>query len=432
MVVQRSSLSSPRSTRKGFFTAIVGVLMLVFGMAAGTTIRPSSESTSASSSFADQPAYQTLEETWTLLQDNFADPSLLDDQALLYGAASGMLEAVGDDGHTSFMDPADAKVFRASLNGELIGIGVQLDFDGAYPRVLAPIRDSPADLAGVDRGDLIIEVDGVSTKGWSDSQTSSFLRGEEGQEVVLTIERPSTGEEFSVTLVRSRIRLDPVESAWLPGDIALIRLNDFSAGASKELGAALDGMVDDGAAGIVLDLRANPGGYVHEAIAVASEFLPEGTTVYLHQERGGEPKPVASVGGYSSAIDLPLVVLVDEGSASSAELVAAAMRDNDRAEIVGETTFGTGTVVTSFDLDDGSIAAIGTAFWLTPSGEQIWKQGLEPDQLVRLPVEGEPVRFALNSRLSAEQIEAFQDDQLLAALATLSSESAGFPVDPRE
>ena len=210
-----------------------------------------------------------------------------------------------------------------------------------------------------------------------------------------------------------------MEWALLPDKTLLLRLNEFSSGATDALKDALRQGLDLDAERVILDMRGNPGGLVSEAKGVASQFLEPGSVLYQHQERGEVAQDVMLEEESGLARDLPLVVLIDRSSASAAEIVAASLRDNDRAEVIGVQTFGTATVVTSFDLDDGSIAAIGTALWKSPSGEFARDAGIEPTIFVEMPPGVDPLEFESGSTLTQEAIAAHQDLQLEAAIAEL-------------
>jgi len=255
----------------------------------------------------------------------------------------------------------------------------------------------------------------------SSTEVGILLRGKEGVPVSLTIERPAGGETVDLTIYRARIEIEPLEWAALPQGIYLIRLNEFSDGAGRALEEAIDTALDGGGTGIILDMRGNPGGYVYEAERVASQFLPTGTVLYVEQGRSGEPEAYVIERDAGRAQDIPLVVLVDENSASSAEIVASALRDHGRAEVIGVRTFGTGTVVSSFDLDDGSIAAIGTAIWTSPAGESARNDGIEPSIVVEMPADGGLLEFDNGDRMSERDIELVGDAQLDAALELLMS-----------
>ncbi len=398
---------------------IAAVVIFAVGLLAGSLTSGAGQ-LSATSSIADTPAYAIFEETWNLVHDQYVLPGELDDTELMYGATRGMVEAVGDVGHSAFLDPAEAKAFSASLSGELIGIGVRLEFTGKYPEILAPLNGSPAEAAGIESGDVILKIDGQDTSRFTSTQIGNLLRGEEGVPVDLTIGRPAADIEFDVTIERARIEIVPVEWAQLPDGLFLIRLNEFSDGAAEGIAEALDTANNSGATGIVLDMRGNPGGYVHEAKAVASEFLPAGSVLYIEQKRDQEAKPVLLDRDEGRARTIPLTVLVDETSASAAEIVAASLRDNGRAEVIGQRTFGTATVVSSFELDDGSIAAIGTAVWTAPNGENARNIGISPTIMVELSPLANEIRFEPGTEISLHEITEAGDEQLLAAIEVLT------------
>jgi carboxyl-terminal processing protease len=224
-------------------------------------------------------------------------------------------------------------------------------------------------------------------------------------------------------VVRGRVDLDPVTWALLPNGLALVQLHEFSAGSGQELREALQvAAASDETRGIILDLRNNPGGYVSEAITVASQFLPEGKTIYLQQERGEQDEPIATIGNDGAALDIPVVVLVNRASASAAEIIAGALRDNGRALVVGERTYGTGTVVSTFELQGGSALALGTSFWKTPDGDLAWKVGIEPDVEIRQPSGSEIIDIVDGQAVTAVQLDVAQDAPLEAAVAALHEE----------
>jgi carboxyl-terminal processing protease len=408
-------------TRILLIVTIAGTFLA--GMLTGEVAGPLE--TTASTSLIDEPGFATLQSVWDLIHEQFVDPDSIDDQALMYGAARGMVDSLGDKGHSTVLDPDEAKAFRAALSGELIGLGISIEYEEGEPVVVAPVKNSPAEEAGIKSGDVIVEIDGVPTLGMTDAEVTVHLRGEEGTPVTLTIERDSSSDLLEITVVRGRIDLDPVTWALLPDGIALVQLHEFSAGAGQELAKALREISAAGAMqGIVLDLRNNPGGLVSEAIAVASEFMPEGSTIYLQQERGKSDEPIDTIGNDGAALDLPVVVLVNRGSASASEIIAGALRDNGRAELVGERTYGTGTVVSTFDLDAGAALALGTAFWKTPDGDLAWKVGLEPDITVRQSDQADIIDIVDGETLSAGQLSTAADNQLLEAISMLQQEDA--------
>jgi carboxyl-terminal processing protease len=373
----------------------------------------------ASSSFTELPAFETLQKTWDLIHSDYVAVDDVDDEALIYGAASGMVDALGDTGHSTFLDPEAAQAWRQSSRGELVGIGIQVDYSDGRPVVLVPLDGSPADEAGIKSEDVILAIDGVSTDGMDQTQIVQHLRGDEGTTVELTLERPAEQREFTVKLERRKITFEPVTWTMLPGNVAFIRILQFIVGTTDGVEQAVTEAKAQGATAIVLDLRDNPGGLVFEAIGVASQFLPEGQVIYQIQEREGEPRPINSV-GIGVATDLPMVVLIDGGSASAAEIVASALQENGRAETVGETTYGTGTVLTPMELEDGSMVVLGTALWLTAHGEQMWHVGVAPSIPVELADGVEQLRPDTIGTLTAAEIEQGSDAQLARAYAEVA------------
>ncbi|HEY7033865.1 MAG TPA: S41 family peptidase, partial [Thermomicrobiales bacterium] len=210
---------------------------------------------------------------------------------------------------------------------------------------------------------------------------------------------------------RQKITIKPVSWSMLPDNVGLIRISEFSTGATDGVKEALKELKADGATSLILDLRDNPGGLVNEAIGVASQFMKEGTPIYQYQERDQAARPVPTVGN-GLGIDLPMAVLVNQGSASAAEIVAAGLRDNGRARLYGEKTFGTGTVLTQFPLDDGSVVVLGIALWLTPDGQQIWHKGVEPDVTVDLAADADPLHPVDNRPIRSSDLDQSRDEQL--------------------
>jgi carboxyl-terminal processing protease len=371
---------------------------------------------------AGSPAVGTglVDEAWRVIHDNYVDPKSLDDQKLAYGAIAGLATAVGDEGHTSFMTAAEAKAADQSLSGSFVGIGVQVSADdNGGIQISTVFPDTPAAEAGLRRGDHIIAVNGTTTQGETVDQTVTRVRGPEGETVTLTIKRAGTAD-FDVTITRRKFDLPLISWAMVPGTtVAMIRLEQFATGSTEALKAAIKAAEDEGATGIVFDLRSNPGGYVNEAVGVASQFVGDGI-VYQSFDRSGERKDGDVIPG-GLATTIPLVVLANGDTASSAEIVTGAIQDAKRAKVVGEKTFGTGTVLGRFDLSDGSVLRIGVERWLTRGGRPIWHEGLEPDVKVALPDTAQPVIPDTLRDMTAAEFKASTDDQLKKAVDLLGS-----------
>jgi carboxyl-terminal processing protease len=326
------------------------------------------------------PEFNVFWEAWDFVQENFygdvpAEPDRV------YGAIRGMVNSYGDE-NTAFIEPSRAAIFREDVSGSFEGIGAAVRMDELGRLVIAePFAGQPAAEAGLERSDVVLAVDGTSLQGLSLYEAIGLIRGPAGTTVVLTVVRDGVDEPFDVSVVRARIEIEVVESDRLEGDIGYVRLTDFSRGASGKVADAIKSLKADGPlAGLILDLRDNPGGLLDESIFVSSQFVDQGV-VTIERLKGGTEQPYeAQPGGV--ALDVPLVVLVNRGSASASEIVAGAIQENDRGTILGEQTFGKGTVQIPHTLSDGSELRVTIAEWLTPSGKQIKGEGIVPDVYV--------------------------------------------------
>jgi carboxyl-terminal processing protease len=360
-----------------------------------------------------------IDEALQVLGRRYVDDEALDTETLTRGAIRGMLEALGDEGHTEYLTPEEQAAARDALDGRVMGIGVVLDQRSATPLVIAVIDGSPADRAGLQDGDVITGVDGVSTARLPDEAFAALVRGSVGSDVVLEIERPGVPDPMTFTIVREDVAIEPVAWARVPGSsVAVVRIVQFSDGAGERTREAIAAALEAGAQGIVLDLRGNPGGLVGEAVDVVAAFL-DGGVAYQEQGRDGPAREVEVPADRTIAAQTPLSVLVDYGTASSAEILAAALRDNGRASIVGEQTFGTGTVVHTFDLSDGSALKVGVLSWMTPRGETVFGVGIAPDHVVASPPGARHLRPSELSRMSAADVADSGDIPLRRAIGLL-------------
>lgn len=364
------------------------------------------------------PDLALIEEALALIENRFVDPSVATRDALTDGALRGLVEALGDDGHTVYLTPEELAAEQDALDGRLTGIGIVIDRRAGTPLVVSVLDGSPADRAGVRAGDLITVIDGDRVARLPLDELADRVRGEPGTSVLLGIERGDEDETLEIEIERGRIDIAPATWARVPGSpVGVVRIAQFSSRAGREVRLAVRSVLEAGATGIVLDLRGNPGGLVDEAISVAGAFIEEGTA-YLERGRDDVIHDVPIRGGLISA-DVPLVVLVDYGSASAAEILAAALRDNGRAIIVGESTFGTGTVLNTFTLSDGSAIRLAVRDWLTPSGEHVFRVGVTPDQIVALPRGGRPLDPGDLVSMTAAEVRAADDEPLYAAVRLL-------------
>ncbi len=329
------------------------------------------------------------------LQERYIDRGQLDSKAMLYGAIRGMVDSLGDP-YTAFFTPEQNVAFRESLEGVYEGIGAQLGFRNGQLVVVAPLKESPSEKAGVKAGDVIIAVNEGSTQGWSLPEAVQQIRGERGTQVVLTLQRDNspgqTGvKPFEVTVVRERIRSPSVQLVWVGERQELAHLRIFRFGPDTNKG--WDETISDVRAkiagglvkGVVLDVRNNPGGFLDSAIHIGSEFFDRGTIVKREYANGSIEK--FEVDHTCNLCKIPVVVLVNRGSASASEIVAGAIKTRSRGQLVGEQTFGKGTIQEAIDLPGGAGLHITTARWLLPDdqNENIHGEGIQPDVLMKNP-----------------------------------------------
>lgn len=407
----------------GVFLAIFVTFSLGLSFGGGGWLPgPVPESTPAWSPSADRPDWRLLDEAYDLLDQHYVDPAALDPASLERGAIVGLTESVDDRGHTGYLTAEEVKERDESLSGTFVGVGAVLDEEDGRMLVVRVLHDSPAEGAGMIAGDEIVKVDGVGVSGLTVEEVVAKVRGPEGTPVTLEL-KGADGATRSVTIIRATLDLPLVSWAFAPGTLdAVIRLESFSAGAAKGVAEALQEALGQGAEGVILDLRGNPGGYVNEPVETASHFMKNGV-VYVSIDRSEKETP-HEVDGKALAPDLPLVVLVNDQTASSAEILTGALQDAGRAVIVGVKTYGTGTVVSTYPLADGGALTIGTERWLTPSGRAIWREGLVPDKVVALKDGSAMVVPDDFASLPAGGIATTRDAQLKAALVALDREKA--------
>ncbi len=370
---------------------------------------------------ADQPAeFGIFWQAWNTVHRYFVDQDALDTTQLTYGAIRGMITALGDEGHTAFLTPEEVARHQTDVSGVYTGIGARIGMEDGLPIIVAPFDGSPAEAAGVKAGDIIIEVDDEDVTSWPLNDIVDNIRGEAGTEVELTVLRPDESESYEIAITRGEIDSPTATWVMLPGtDVALVRLSQFSADATDELTTAIRDAKAAGAKGLIMDVRNNPGGLLEQAINVTSQFVKSGNVLQEADAAGRRKVYPVRPGGM--ATDIPMVVLINRGSASSSEIFAGAMQDHKRATVVGETTFGTGTVLEPFPLSDGSALMLGTKQWLTADGRLIRKQGIEPDETVELPIGTELIYPALAEDLTVEELLESEDAQVLKALELLDA-----------
>jgi carboxyl-terminal processing protease len=369
-----------------------------------------------------EPSMALIGEAWGKIQEVYVDRSALDAAKLTYGAISGMVDALGDTGHSRFLDPKTVAAEREQIQGSFEGVGIEVQIRQEQVIIVAPLDNSPAQRAGVQAGERILQVDGRDVAGLSLSDVSTLIRGPSGTTVTLTLVSPESGRARQVTLTRARVTIRNISWSAIEGSgIVHLRVGAFSQGVGADLKRALPEILRGKPTAIILDLRNNPGGLLNEAVEVASQFLKDGNVLLRKDAEGKiEPEPVLRGG---LAAEIPLVVLINLGTASGSEITAGAIQDAHRGLLVGEKTFGTGTVLRQFSLSDGSAMLLAVEEWLTPNGRAIWKLGLEPDETAALPLNVAPVYPSSAQALTVEQIRALGDTQLLRAIELLSGDS---------
>jgi len=396
-------LKALRWTMFGLLVVLLSVMSGVVGFAVGGGGENGASSTSPAQ---DEAGFGILDEIYGIIEEDFVAPDSVDPEVLREGAIDGALSALGDP-HTTYIDPETYSLGIDIVTGQFEGIGARVEQDPLSGEIVivAPFRDSPADKAGIRAGDVILTVDGESTTGWTVGQAVRRIRGAQGTEVTLGVLHEN-GESEDITITRSVITVPTVFTHEVEdadgnpvSDIAYVELQQMTDEAVGDLEAVLRDIDEKGYKGLILDLRRNPGGGLSATVKIADLFLESGVILIQVDKDGNETIERASGGDVGE--EIPIVLLVGSGSASGAEVLAAAVRDNGRGVLIGSTTFGKGSVNHLRELSDGGALYITIARWLTPNGEQIEAIGLTPDIEV-LPTD--------------EDIELGRDVQLFAAI----------------
>jgi len=403
--------------------AVIGLLagsVLVLAFALGYVVRgDGGSSPSARGDTTATPVrsdggstdFSTLNDIFRILEQRYVDPDLVDRETEYQAAINGMLSTFPDSG-TFYVDPQTVKT-SVGPSGKFEGIGATVAQQNGQIVIVAPIEDTPAERAGLKAGDVILEVDGESTSGWTQEKAVLKIRGPAGTKVTLKV-RHEDGTEETLEIERDEIKVasvttQPPGGALKDGsgatidDIAYLHIREFDEPTHDEVVAILKDAVSSGKRGIIIDLRNNPGGLLRTTADIADEFLDGGKTILLERDRDGSETKFTSHNG-GAALEIPVVIVMNRFSASGSEVLAAALHDNGRATLVGEKSFGKGTVNVSNDLKDGGQLYVSIAKWLTPNGVQIEGVGIRPD----VPIQ-----------LSDEDIDTRTDVQLFKALDIL-------------
>jgi len=387
----------PWWTKTAKLYSYIFLLLLVFvvGMIVGTQNRESQSSEQVIEQtsqelkdiFFDCDDIDTdlFKEVWDLLHKEYLDKSNINDQDLFYGAISGMVDALGDP-HTMFFDPELTKEFTQELEGSFFGIGAEIGRRNGDLVIIAPLANTPAERAGLKPGDRILAVDGKDMTGISPGEAVSYIKGEKGTEVVLTIFPKDSEVTKKVSIIRAEIDI-PSVIYKVEDDIAIVEITYFNDDTDERFSKVVQQILNDNPSGVIIDLRNNPGGYLNIAVDITSYWLEPGQVVVreIFSDKRNDHNYTATK--KNSLAHFKTVVLANEGSASASEILAGALQDYQLAEVVGMTTFGKGSVQQLMDLQDNSSVKLTVARWLTPNGRTIDGQGILPDYEVDFTIE---------------------------------------------
>lgn len=407
---QSGTVSLPKRPRR--ITALI-TLLLIFstGLFVGRYLLPAGEFKYSALQFVGvengqrQLIFPTYWEAWDELHANFINE--LVDEDLYYGTVAGMVKAAGDP-YTVFAPPAETKQFEENISGSFYGVGIEIGVRNGAVTVIAPIDGSPADVAGVLKEDIIVAVDGVSiTTDTSIDEVVRQIRGPRGEPVILTVVHKDASQTEDITIVRDNIIIESAR-VNIENGVAYIQITNFNEDTSKRFTAAARQAVEAQVKGLIIDVRGNPGGFLHSAVEISSRFLPKDTIVV--REQGKEKKDYRAQGN-ALLQGLPIVVLVDGGSASASEILAGALQDNLNVPIIGTRTFGKGSVQEFLKLSDDSSLRVTVAKWYTPGGRSISDEGIEPTIVVEQDDETEEDEQLLRAREELAKLMSNEDDQ---------------------
>ncbi|WP_374702530.1 S41 family peptidase [Bacillus sp. M6-12] len=360
------------------------ILLLVIVTAGITaialTFKGESEESIVQRTNSDKPEFDKLFSTYETLTEQYYKE--VDKDKLINGAINGMLDSL-EDPYSDYMNEEEAKSFHENISSSFEGIGAEIQEQEGKIVIVSPIKGSPAEKAGLQPKDIILSVNGKSLQGMSSTEAVLLIRGKKGSKVELEILRGDSAEPIKVQLTRDTIPLETVYAEMLKDGIAKVQITSFSENTARELRTALNDMASKEMKGLILDVRGNPGGLLDQAEQIASMFVPRGEVIFQVEDRNGEKAVFKSKG--NGELDVPVVVLVDKGSASASEILAAAVKESAGIKLIGEKTFGKGTVQSAKDFNDKSNFKFTTAKWLTPDGNWIHKKGIKPDVEVALP-----------------------------------------------
>ena len=364
----------------------VVILTLFIGIYIGQKQTPAPV-ISADADFAEiakSETFQSFWKVWKTLDDKFIRAASTTNEKKIYGAIEGLTSSYGDP-YTVFFPPVESKMFKEEIAGDFGGVGMEIGIKDKQLVVVSPIKDSPAERAGVKSGDAIISINSTSTAGMSSDEAVKYIRGPKGTEVKITFIPVGTTKPVVKTIIRDTIKIPTIDYTTKPGGISVISLYSFTAQSPELFRGALRQFVESGNHKLVLDLRRNPGGYLDAAWDIASWFLPAGKVI-VTEDFGSKSSPnVFRSKGYNIFNNnLKMIILVDNGSASASEILAGALREHDIAKLVGTKTFGKGSVQELINITSDTSLKVTVASWLTPRGHNLSHDGLDPDYEVKV------------------------------------------------
>ncbi|AYA76706.1 peptidase S41 [Bacillus sp. Y1] len=359
----------------------VMLLFLVVFLAAGiTTFALAFGDEKVVTAGTERKEFEKLYNAFDTIQDNYFKE--VDEKKLVNGAIDGMLQSL-DDPYSDYMNEEEASSFHESISSSFEGIGAEIQEKDGYIIIVSPLKGSPAEKAGLKPNDKVVSVDGKNIQGMGSTEAVLLIRGEKGTTVKLVVQRPGVSEPLNFSIVRDTIPIETVYGEMVTDTIAKVQITTFSENTSTELITILNDLQAKGMKGLVLDLRQNPGGLLNQAVAISSLFVPEGKVLFKVEDRDGNIEEVKSE--QKENPDIPLVVIIDKGSASASEILAGAVSESANVPLVGEKSFGKGTVQRAQDFSDGSNMKYTTEKWLTPEGNWIHEKGIVPDYEVAMP-----------------------------------------------
>ncbi|HJN62806.1 MAG TPA: S41 family peptidase [Candidatus Paceibacterota bacterium] len=393
MLEKKLNPENLRGSGNKVLTSIIMLLLIIGAFFTGMFVGENSEEskvTEVANQDLGQPEqvdFSVFWKAWNIINEKYVDNEDIEPQDKIWGAISGLASSLGDP-YTNFLPPQEAELFAENISGNFGGVGMEIGIRDSILIVIAPLKDTPAERAGIQAGDIILAVDGESTANMSVDESVSVIRGEIGTSVKLTLIREGREGTFDIDVVRDIIKIPTMESELRPDGVFVIRLFNFSAISPNEFRIALRNFINGGSNKLILDLRGNPGGFLEASIDIASWFLPVGKIIVTEDYKNNGEDLIHRSKGYDIFNEnLKFVILVDRGSASASEILAGALKEHDVATIVGSKSFGKGSVQELADVTNGASLKVTVAKWLTPNGNSISDGGVKPDVEVEMTIE---------------------------------------------